>query len=87
MENDAQSMRGHVCGERIPFAKVEGKVLDDVAGKTGDLIIKFVIEEGKQTLVASLKIEGMKSIPEEEIRSRVGSSPGQLLFRYQRVQR
>ncbi len=77
MENDAQSMRGMYVANGFLSAKVEGKILDDVAGKTGDLIIKFVIEEGKQTLVASLKIEGMKSISEEEIRSRVGSSPGQ----------
>jgi outer membrane protein insertion porin family len=77
MENDAQSMRSMYVANGFLSAKVEGKILDDVAGKTGDLIIEFVIEEGKQTLVASLKIEGMKAISEEEIRGRVGSSPGQ----------
>ena len=58
-------------------AKVEGKVLDDYKGHTGDLVIQFLIEEGKQTLVSSLQIEGMKSIPEATIMSVVGSSPGQ----------
>jgi outer membrane protein insertion porin family len=77
LESDAQSMRSLYIANGFLSAKVEGQVLDDVAGKTGDLIIKFVIEEGKQTLVVSLNIEGMKAISEQEIRSVVGSSPGQ----------
>ncbi len=77
LENDAQSMRGLYAANGFLSAKVEGKVLDDVEGKSGDLIIEFVIDEGKQTLVASLQIEGMNAISEEEIRGVVGSSPGQ----------
>jgi outer membrane protein assembly factor BamA len=77
MESDAQSMRNLYAANGFLSAKVEGQIKDDVEGKTGDLVIRFVIEEGKQTLVSSLKIEGMKSISESEIRSVVGSSPGQ----------
>lgn len=77
LESDAQSMRNLYVANGFLAAKVEGKVLDDFAGKTGDLIIQFAIEEGRQTLVASLQIVGMKSVSEEEIRGVVGSSPGQ----------
>jgi outer membrane protein insertion porin family len=77
MENDAQSIKNLYVGNGFLTAKVESKVLDDYAGHTGDLIIRFTVEEGKQTLVSRLKIEGMKSLPETEIMSVVGSSPGQ----------
>ncbi len=77
MENDALSMKNLYVANGFLSAKVEGKVLDDYKGHTGDLVIQFVIEEGKQTLVSSLKIEGMKSIEEATIMSVVGSSPGQ----------
>lgn len=77
MENDAQSMKNLYAANGFLTAKVEGKILDDYQGRTGDLVIRFVIEEGKQTLVSSLEIEGMKTIPEADIRSVVGASPGQ----------
>ena len=77
MENDALSMKNLYVANGFLSAKVEGKVLDDYKGHTGDLVIRFLIEEGKQTLVSSLQIEGMKFIPEATIMSVVGSSPGQ----------
>ncbi len=77
MENDALSMKNLYVANGFLSAKVEGKVLDDYEGHKGDLIIKFSIEEGKQTLVSSLKIEGTKSISEATIMSVVGSSTGQ----------
>lgn len=77
LDNDVASMKSLYGANGFLSAKVEGKVLDDFDGKTGDLVIRFVIDEGKQTLVSSLQIEGMKAISEEEIRSVVGSSPGQ----------
>jgi outer membrane protein insertion porin family len=77
MENDAQSMRALYAANGFLSVKVDAQILDDFEGHGGDLVIRFVIDEGKQTLVASLTIEGMKSISETEIRSVVGSSPGQ----------
>jgi outer membrane protein assembly factor BamA len=77
LDNDAASMKSLYAANGFLSAKVEGKILDDFAGKTGDLVIRFVIDEGKQTLVSSLQIAGMRSISEEVIRSVVGSSPGQ----------
>jgi len=34
------------------------QVLDNYRGREGDLLIHFVVQEGKQTRVAALKIEG-----------------------------
>lgn len=77
LENDALSMKNLYLANGFLSAKVEGKVLDDYKGHAGDLVIHFIVEEGKQTLVASLQIEGMKSISEGELNSVVRSSPGQ----------
>jgi outer membrane protein insertion porin family len=77
LESDAQSMRSLYAANGFLSAKVDGQILDNFDGKDGDLVIRFGIEEGKQTLVSSLQINGMKSISEDDIRSVVGSSPGQ----------
>ena len=45
--------------------------------KGGELLVQFTIDEGKQTLVSGLQIEGSKAIPEEELRGVLGSLPGQ----------
>jgi len=77
LDSDVLSMKGLYAANGFLSAKVEGKILDDYQGKTGDLVIQFDIQEGKQTLVSNLEIEGMHAISEKEIRSVVGSLPGQ----------
>src|SRR5215467_10064811 len=58
-------------------AKVKQGVEDNYKGKEGDLLISFAVQEGKQTLVASLAIEGIHAFKEEELLGVVGSTPGQ----------
>ena len=77
LDSDVLSMKSLYAANGFLSAKVEGKILDNYEGKNGDLVIQFEIQEGKQTLVSSLDIEGMHAISEEEIRSVVGSLPGQ----------
>jgi outer membrane protein assembly factor BamA len=77
MDNDTQSIRNLYAANGFLSAMVQGKVLDDYNGHKGDLIIRFTIEEGKQTLVGSLQLEGMKSLSEADLMNVVGSSPGQ----------
>src|ERR1700730_856607 len=77
LELDVDSMKNLYAANGFLSAKVTGQVLDDFAQKTGDLVIRFNIEEGKQTLVSNLAIEGEKVISEDEIRSVIGSLPGQ----------
>ena len=77
LDSDVLSMKSLYAANGFLSANVEGRIQDDFGGKRGDLVIRFVIQEGKQTLVSSLSVEGMKAIPEQEIRSVIGSLPGQ----------
>ena len=77
VESDAESMRNLYQTNGFLEAKVESKIEDDYKGKEGDLFIRFKIEEGKQTRVASLRIEGIHAFKEEELLSVIGSTAGQ----------
>jgi outer membrane protein assembly factor BamA len=77
LDADVLSMKTLYAANGFLAANVEGRIQDDYAGKSGDLVIRFVIQEGKQTLVSSLSVEGMKALTEEEIRGVIGSLPGQ----------
>src|ERR1700681_4640539 len=77
VESDAQSMRALYQANGFLEAKVDAVTLDNYKGKTGDLAIRFIIQEGKQTRVASLKHEGVHAFKEEEILGDVASTPGQ----------
>jgi outer membrane protein assembly factor BamA len=76
LESDVQSLKSLYAANGFLTANVEGKI-EKVPGKTGDLIVQFNVQEGKQTLVASLKLEGMQTISEKTIRGVIGSLPGQ----------
>jgi len=75
LDSDVLSMKSLYAANGFLSANVKGKIQGE--GKRGDLVIRFVIQEGKQTLVSSLAVEGMKAIPEQGIRSVIGSLPGQ----------
>src|SRR6202047_4645862 len=77
VDSDAQSMRALYQANGFLEAKVEAVTLDNHKGKTGDLAIQFNIQEGKQTRVASLKLEGVHAFKEEELLGDVASTPGQ----------
>ena len=77
LDGDVLSMKSLYASNGFLSTNVEGKIQDDFAGKIGDLVIRFVIQEGKQTLVSNLSVEGMKALTEEEIRGVIGSLPGQ----------
>jgi len=77
VDSDAQSMRSLYQANGFLDAKVEQQTEDNYHGKEGDLLIRFVIQEGKQTRVASLSIEGSHAFKEEELLGVIGSTPGQ----------
>jgi outer membrane protein insertion porin family len=77
VESDAQSMRNLYQANGFLDAKVESDVQDNYKGKEGDLLIQFKIQEGKQTRVASLVIEGNHAFTKEELLAVIGSTPGQ----------
>src|SRR6266404_1668606 len=77
VDSDAQSMRTLYQANGFLDAKVEQQTEDNYKGKEGDLLIRFVIQEGKQTRVASLSIEGNRAFKEDELLGVIGSTPGQ----------
>jgi outer membrane protein insertion porin family len=77
MEADRDSIRNLYLANGFLEATVEAQALDNYKGKEGDLVIRFAIQEGKQTRVASLKIEGVHAIKEEVLLGVAASTPGQ----------
>jgi len=77
VDSDAQSMRTLYQANGFLDAKVEQQIADNYKGKEGDLFIRFVIQEGKQTRVAGLAIEGNHAFKEEELLSVIASTSGQ----------
>ena len=77
IDSDAESMHGLYDANGFLEAKVAGQVLDNYKGKGGDVFVRFAIQEGEQTRVASLAIEGIQAFKEEELLGVVGSTPGQ----------
>jgi len=77
LESDRDSMRNLYLANGFLEATVDGQALDNYKGKEGDLVIRFAIQEGKQTRVASLNIEGIHAFKEDELLGVVASTPGQ----------
>jgi len=77
IQSDADSMRGLYQQNGFLNAKVDGQIVDNYKGKEGDIYVKFVVEEGEQTLVASLSIEGIHAFTEAELLQDIGAQPGQ----------
>jgi outer membrane protein insertion porin family len=76
LDADVASMKNLYAANGFLSAKVAG-VPTENGQKSRQLLVRFDIDEGKQTLVSSLTLEGMKTIPEEELRGVLGSLPGQ----------
>src|SRR5882762_5170296 len=77
VDSDAQSMRSLYQANGFLDAKVEPQTEDNYKGKEGDLFIRFVLQEGIQTRVASLSIEGNRAFKEEELLGVIASTSGQ----------
>ena len=77
VDSDAQSMKSLYLANGFLEAKVEQQVEDNYKGKEGDLFVRFKVQEGKQTRVASLAIQGIQAFKEEELLGVIGSTPGQ----------
>ncbi|HLZ91216.1 MAG TPA: POTRA domain-containing protein [Candidatus Acidoferrum sp.] len=77
LEADRDSMRNLYLANGFQEATVEGQAVDNYQGREGDLLIRFVVQEGKQTRVASLSIEGNHAFKEDELLGVAASTPGQ----------
>jgi len=77
LEYDRDSMRNLYLANGFLQTTVDGQALDNYQGKEGDLVVRFVIQEGKQTRVASLNIDGIHAFKQDELLNVVASTPGQ----------
>jgi outer membrane protein insertion porin family len=77
LETDRQSMENLYRANGFPLATVVADIQDNFGKKEGDLFIRFVVAEGEQTRVASLRIEGNQAFGQEELLGVINSSPGQ----------
>src|SRR5713226_6856263 len=77
LESDRDSMRNLYLANGFLEATVDAQALDNYKGKEGDLVVRFVIQEGNQTRVASLNIEGIHAFKEDDLLGVVASTPGQ----------
>src|SRR6266436_1821403 len=77
LESDRDSMRNLYLANGFLEATVDGQALDNYKGKEGDLVVRFVIQEGNQTRVASLNIEGIHAFKQDDLLGVVASTPGQ----------
>ncbi len=77
LQDDVTSIHTLYDANGFQQAEVQSQLTDDYKGHHGDLSVKFVIQEGQQTRVASLAIEGNQELSNDELLGVVGSSKGQ----------
>jgi len=77
VDADASSMKGLYMSNGFLDAKVDAVADHKYKGHEGDLFVSFVIDEGRQTRVASLAIDGAIAFKEKELLNVIGSTPGQ----------
>jgi len=77
LQDDVGSIRTLYNANGFQESDVQSKLVDDYKGHHGDLSVTFVIQEGQQTRVASLAIEGNQQLSVDELLGVVGSSKGQ----------
>jgi outer membrane protein assembly factor BamA len=77
VESDALSMQNLYQANGFLEARVEQDVEDDYEGHEGDVYVRFKVQEGRQTRVASLAIEGNHAFKDDELLAVIGSSRGQ----------
>ncbi len=77
VESDRDSLQSLYQSNGFLDAKVEAQTLDNYKGVEGQLFVRYVIQEGKQSRVASLNIEGNHAFKEDELLPYVASTPGQ----------
>src|SRR5258708_25817838 len=77
LQEDVSSTRALYNANGFQECEVQSQPVDDYKGHRGDLFVKYIIQEGQQTRVASLAIEGNQQLSQDELLGVVGSSKGQ----------
>jgi len=77
LQDDMSSIRTLYDANGFHESDVQSQLNDNYKGHKGDLFVRFSIQEGQQTRVASVTIDGNKELSMEELLGVVGSSKGQ----------
>ncbi len=77
LDNDVASIRGLYQANGFLGVQVESEIDQNYQGKEGDLFVHVKIQEGAQTLVGKLSIEGESKISEKETMQLIASTPGE----------
>ncbi|HEX3372309.1 MAG TPA: POTRA domain-containing protein, partial [Candidatus Acidoferrales bacterium] len=77
LQDDVASIRTLYEANGFEECQVQSSLVDNYHGRTGDLSVTFEVQEGSQTRVASLEVDGNKQLSQDELLGVVGSSKGQ----------
>ena len=77
LQDDVSSIHTLYDANGFQECSVQSQLVDDYKGHHGDLSVRFVIQEGEQTRVSSLDIDGNQQLSRDELLGVVGSSKGQ----------
>jgi outer membrane protein insertion porin family len=77
MRADIDSIKGLYLSNGFRDAQVTTSLDDHYHGKKGNLFVAFHIEEGPQTLVSSLEVEGNHALSTDALLAVSGSTPSQ----------
>lgn len=77
LARDTQSILSLYANNGFRQAKVIPEVTDNYQGKKGRLKVSLNIEEGIQTAVGKVTIEGNQAVPTDDIRNMISASEGQ----------
>lgn len=77
MRADADSIRGLYLSNGFLQAQVTPEVTAATKGTKNDLIVKFHIVEGQQTIISGLRIDGNQAMPTQDLLAIIGSTEGQ----------
>lgn len=77
LARDVQNIENLYHANGFLQAKVVSQVVDDYEGKKGNIKVTIHIDEGVQTKVGKLAIEGNKAVSEDEVRQLISTTPGQ----------
>jgi outer membrane protein insertion porin family len=77
LDQDAVSIQSLYQANGFLDAHASGEIRENYHGKSGDLFVEFHIQEGQQTRVAALHVEGNSALSSKELLSVIGTSAGQ----------
>jgi outer membrane protein assembly complex protein YaeT len=75
--SDAASLMDLYEANGFTRVQVKSEIVENYHGKEGDLFVRFHVDEGSQTRIADLKIEGNHALSTTTLTAAIDSTPGQ----------